>query len=255
MTETKTPDPRFNAKRLYDIYQMKIRIRERICGGLPKNPDLLEGFIKAKTGHNDEITKEQVAEAKEAILEPTVEQSWCCFHGDKEKGLYILTRNLKSMLKQGASMLRFTVKKTGCKQIFHEGAEVKALDGGSRIYLGKMKPDGFKEGPIHVTGPQGPRSAIKRMDYVENVELEFQIWVLHTTAGETRHIGENDLIEVLTFSQENGFGADRSQGEGKFDVLGFEQIQVGDLPNMSKVDKEEKITKPAKKNGKEIAPS
>ena len=220
---------------LYDRYQIVLHIRERLCGGIPKNPDLLESFVKAKTGYDDAKTKEQVGELKDAIaptdpdaaVNEVVDASWNGFASD-EKGLYIHARNVKAMFKECASLLRITVDKRGSKQILQHGFEVKGADHPARVYLGRTNPDGQEEGPIHVQTAQGPRTAIKRVDYVEDVMLSFEVWTLkkqnNSDAEKKRHIGEDDLKKMLALGQENGLGADRSQGSGKFDVIEFSAV-------------------------------
>ena len=147
-------------------------------------------------------------------------------------------------------MLRFTTDKRGCKQIFQHGFEVKAPDGGERLYLGATGTLPFDEGPIHVQTPQGPRTAIKRVDYVERPSITFEVWVLSTHASETRHIGENDVVQMLRFAQENGVGADRSQGRGKFDVTGFDVLQRAE----KRAEGAEKPARAARKWGNEKKP-
>lgn len=219
---TKAAINQFDAKSLYDVYHVGIKMRGRLYGGTPRNKGLIEAWVKARTGCDDKITKEQVEAALDLVVDETAEKSWVGFHGD-DKGLFIAANNAKAMLKQSASMLGILKKKRGSKQIVSEGMEVKAVDGTDRIYFDKTAPDGVDERPIHVQTAQGPRAALKRSDYVEGVEIMFSIWVLKTAPAETRHIGEQDLVQILTFSQENGLGADRSQGAGKFDVVMFEK--------------------------------
>lgn len=218
---------RFSARNLYDVYRVKIAMTDKLCGGRSRNPDLLESQVKAQLGYDDEQTAQLTDEARAQMLDTVVEKSWVGFYRDEERGIYIETRQIKAALKQCASLLGITKAKIGSKQILHEGAEVKALDGGDRIYLGRQEPDGYDEGPIHVMTAQGPRAAIKRVDYVKNAVLEFEVWVLWTAGGEKRHIGEDELVQMLTFAQENGIGADRSQGRGKFSVVEFERVQSG----------------------------
>lgn len=213
----------FDAKALYDRYDVTIKIRDRICGGTPRNPELLKGWIAATTAHNDETTTAQEKAARENLLQPTEEKSWNGFPGD-EKGLFVWSRQVKALFKECASMLRITVTKQGSKQIFQHGFEIKGTVADDRIYLGKKAPDDFAEGPIHVQTPQGPRTALKRVDYVQSPTLSFQIWVLKTNANEKRHVSEDDLRTMLTFGQENGLGADRSQGSGKFDCVSFVRV-------------------------------
>jgi len=219
----------FSADGLYNKFAVKLKFRHRLYGGCPKNPDLIAGWIASRTEHDDDLTKKQVAEAVEEVSavegNVTEEKSWVGFYIDPAGGVWVPANNVKAMLKQSASMLGIFKKKRGSKQIACEGMECKGLGADAmRIYLGKQEVDGFEERPIHVQTPMGPRSALKRVDYVDQPTIEFEIWVLKTAKAETRHIGVDELVEMLRFSQENGLGADRSQGAGKFDVVGFEVL-------------------------------
>jgi len=213
-------DDRFQARNLYDVYNCTIKFTDRLCGGVPQNKDLIETWVKARTGYDDELTQAQTKEAVNDLVDDVMEKSWVGFFSD-ERGLWLHSRNVKAAFKQGASMLRLTKTKAGSKQIFNEGMEIKSATGDHKLYFARKKPDGTEEKPIHVMTAQGPRTALKRFDYVNGVILKFEIWVLKTAPQESRHIGEEDLVKVLTFMQENGIGADRSQGEGKFEVIEF----------------------------------
>jgi hypothetical protein len=219
-------DERFNPRRLYDVYRVTVTVRDRVCGGMPKNKELIKTWVESTTGYSDEKSEKLTQENAELVVNEVAEKSWIGFPED-EKGLFIPARNLKAMLKQSASLLGVTKKKLGSKQVLAEGMEVKAVDGGDRVYLGKKKVDGTDESAIHVMTAQGPRTALRRMDYVTKPTLTFEVWVLGTAAQEKRHVGEAELIEILTHAQENGCGASRSQGEGKFDIVEFEKISTG----------------------------
>jgi len=224
---TKKTDDRFNAERLYDRYRVQIQIRDRICGGMPKNPDLIKNWVEATTGHADEISEKLIQENAELVVNEVAEKCWNGFPEDAKHGLFVPCRNIKACLKQSAQLLGIYKNKRGSKQIMAEGMEVKGneFEGRSdRVYLGKKMPDGTDESAIHVMTAQGPRTALRRMDYVTKPTLSFEIWVLKTAAQETRHIGEEQLVEILTHAQENGLGASRSQGEGKFNVIEFQKI-------------------------------
>lgn len=214
----------FNSEPLYDVYNVSIKMRERIYGGTPKTKEMIRTWIESRTKYKDAITDEQVETAEEVMGEAAEERSWMGFQEDAN-GLFIDTNNIKAMLKQGGSILGIFKKKRGSKQIMCEGMEVKTMKGTSRLHLEREEPDGYLEKPIHVMTAQGPRTAIKRADYLENIEFSFSIWVLKTAAAETRHVGRAEIVRILTFSQENGLGADRSQGAGKFDVVNFQQVQ------------------------------
>ena len=232
------PEREFDARKLYDIYQCTIAMRDKICGGTPRNEDVLRSAIIARTGHEDDVTREQITEAIanspkgsaaseiDEMVEEKIEKSWNGFPKDGAKGIFIWCRQVKALFKESATMLRVTVDKRGSKQIFQHGFEIKGPDVADKLYLGKQEPDGFDEGPIHVQTAQGPRTALKRVDFVSQPKLQFEIWVLTTHAADKRHIGENDIRLLLTFAQENGLGADRSQGRGKFDVIEFARLKA-----------------------------
>ena len=223
------PDARFICKPMYDIYECTIQMRDRLYGAVPKCEKSFHKVVAVRTKHDDEQTVQQVEELTEEMKDKSPEPSYVGFLRDEKEGLYVKANSVKAMLKQGASMLRITMDKTGSKQILREGMEVKGLVHPMRIYLDRQQPDDTVERPIQVSGPKGDRSALKKADYVERVMLTFHIWVLGTHPSETRHVGEKELIRILAFSQENGLGGDRSQGEGKFDVLKFEKIQTATL--------------------------
>jgi hypothetical protein len=236
-------DEDFDSRELYRVYKIVIQLRDQLRGGIPKNPELIRSWIVASTGHNDELTEEQVQQV-EQLVETAAEKSWCGFMGDGN-GLFLPSRNIKAMMKECAQVLGFFGNKNrGSKNVFQHAFEIKPVDNyrSDRIYLMKMPPDeedeggvsdatrwgdpdGTDEKPIHVVTRQGPRTALKRTDYVTKPILQFEIWVLATHPAETRHISTQAFIEMFKLAKENGLGAERSQGHGKFDILSFQQIQ------------------------------
>lgn len=227
----------FDSSVLYERWGVVIRMREQLHGGIPAKKELLRKWVESRTLDSgkikaDEQTDKQVAEEEarneEAPAVPEEEDSWNRFHED-EKGLYIQTANVKALIRECLSVIGILQKKRGSKQILQHGLEVQPVGGrGSRLYLDRTAPDGREEKPIHVVGPQGPRNAIKRTDYVEGAQFGFEVWIKHTSPQETRHLGEAELKHALLLAQEDGLGADRSQGHGKFDVVWFEKIGTSD---------------------------
>lgn len=207
---------------LYDIYNVTIQIRDRICGGQPKNKDLIRSWVEATTKFKDEKSEVLTQEHLDLVVSDVADKNWIGFPSD-DQGLFLQSRQVKACIKQSASLLGITKKKIGSKQILAEGTEVKSMMGGDRIYLGCKQPTGTDESAIHVVTAQGPRTALRRMDYVEKPIIQFEIWVLKTDGNEKRHIGEDQLCDILRHAQENGLGASRSQGQGKFWVTEFKK--------------------------------
>ena len=210
----------FDSSELYDRYNVTIKIRNRIMGGVPRSAEIIEAWVKARTGYDDALTKAQTEEALATQVSEEAEKIWTGFPGDG-RGLFVATRQIKAMLRESATMLGITKKKRGSKQVVQHGLEIKGPDHEQRVYLGVTEASGSDEGPIHVMTAQGPRTALKRQDYVDEPTLSFTIWVFKTAPQETRHLGEKEIVKMLTFAQENGLGAARSQGHGKFDVIEF----------------------------------
>ncbi len=214
----------------YSKYRIRLAFRDRVFGGYPKNRELIRSWIKSRTGHDDEQTDKQVAEAEAALEGQLLEEStWTGFPRD-EVGVYLDSRAVKAMLRECFSVARIFVQKPGTKQIFQHALVVDGLQNQDRIYLEREdgthlgEPDGNIERPIHPDTAQGKRSALKRADYAERVEVEFLLRVLKTHPQEGRHIGRDELELALVIGQEDGLGADRSQGFGRFDVIKFDRL-------------------------------
>jgi len=208
---------------LYDSYCVSIEVRDRLDGGVPRDPELIQKWVESKTGHADEQTQAQIEDHMpdvDAATEDVASKMWCGFKRD-DQGPFIETRQVKAMFRECATVLGITSKKRGSRQILQHAFEIKGDGGGPKIHI-TAKDEGTDEGPIHIMTPKGPRSAIKRTDYVgPGSTLFFEIWVLSTAPQEKRHLGESDIRRMLGMAQENGLGANRSQGSGKFNVTNF----------------------------------
>jgi len=212
----KEPGPLFKIGKidemeLYKKYRVKIKFRDKILGGIPKNPEMIKGWLAGRKVPKEEINEraEKIAEEVQATEE---EKAWTGFKSDK-KGIYIEPRQIRAMLKEAAFVKRMT-RTPGFRDSINHGLFIKP----EKIYLtrdGKeiKEPDGYEEKPIHVIGPRGKRTELKREDFVEKAEAEFEIWDATTV------ITKKDLQIMLTLGQEIGLGSSRSQDFGKFDIV------------------------------------
>lgn len=232
----------FSPERLYNRYNVMLEILDRIDGGTPKDPNLIEGWIKAKTGFDDARTAEIVAEHKldpdkaaALLLEERKDAQWCGFRRDAI-GHFIETRQLKAMMREALTNVGFAKKRRGSRNVMQHGVEVRGHKGGPKVYLtdheGQPLGDPMtEERPIHVQTPQGPRSALTKTDYFgPGTTVLFEIWVLGVPSQEERSLNRQQVVDMLTFAQQNGIGANRSQGSGKFRVVLFEEVGSGALP-------------------------
>jgi hypothetical protein len=139
------------------------------------------------------------------------------------------------MFKEAASVLEITRGKGSVqiKQVLQHGFFIKPAHINFYRDNGSLQiPDGYEERAIHVMGFMGPRTALKRYDYVEKAEIKFQILVTKPFSGEKAQITSDMMNRMIELAQEIGIGADRSQQMGKFDIVEFtkkEEIQTKNI--------------------------
>lgn len=224
--------------RMHLTAKVTIQVRRHLCGGTPKNPDTIakwiEAVVKDKSAvrdlaeqarrdmGTDDLTPEQISEMAKG--------SWNGFRSD-EQGLFLEARCVKALLKESADAVG---RKLGVWALKKQIAE-RMFVTGHAVYLGRGEPDGFVEGTIHLEDRfGGSMAALKRVDYVEAPRLIFHVRLLDlpyqtssSAPGGKKIIQPLDMLAVLLHhGQDLGLGADRSQGEGTYDV---ESIEVVDL--------------------------
>jgi len=126
------------------------------------------------------------------------------------------------MMKECANILKKRLNLTAAKarvaeRFFVEEPEIYLMRDGSYV----TEPDGQLVGAIHVTTRQGPRTAIKKQDYVANADLTFTVKALNEPmeTKDKKKIHPEDMLKIiLDYGQDIGLGKDRSQGGGTFQV-------------------------------------
>lgn len=221
---------------LWTKYRARLQFRGKCMGGVPKDPKLIEGWLRAKAGINDveelqmalvrtmnergaevgpEMNYEELVKASEQIAGSRETSG---FKRDSRYGLYLESRQLKSALREAVNILyagdRWGVTKKSPKSFFVE----RVFPTPDQVYLGRREQDGTDMVLGHVTGPQGPRSTLGYHEYVQQAEITFDVLVARDA------IQAEHWPDIWTLMEENGLGALRSQGYGKFDVLAWDKI-------------------------------
>jgi hypothetical protein len=137
--------------------------------------------------------------------------------------LFLHERNIKAMLRECCQVLSLNRKLRGLKQVNQHGLFVKGQLGTDRVYLEDPETgeyitavSGELVSPVHAwTG-----TSIKRTEYVHRPRLRFDLWIIDGSPWT-----DEAWQAVWTLAQENGIGACRSQGYGKFDLLTFERFE------------------------------
>jgi hypothetical protein len=229
----------------------------RLAGGIPSDDKVAEGWLKTKlVGDRDDLLRQAVAEtmaergitADEAAKEvdtlqhlhgfkraacpdcttPTTVSDPTC--GGKHE-LYIEGRQAKSMIKEAANvrwpwpMYNWTInglRRSGAVKGDGKGKSTLSYIAEhvfvqeDRILLGVTEPDEIEQRFVHTWRGSG----------IQYEEIIREATVRMTVATDHDLTEEQWAVLWLT-AQQIGIGSSRSQGFGRFEVVGWEPLQLG----------------------------
>jgi hypothetical protein len=237
---------------VYNFRTVTLQLTTRIYGGTPQRPDVIEAWLRSKTGVKQQaelaaMTKRTLLELDPDLAEQAkgmtpfelmklaseklaASQTTVGFKKDRPNGLFIESRQVKAGLKEAIN-IQLAGKMLGASGRYQgKGAKnwlaERVFVGPERIYLGKPEFDGLELFVGHVSGPQGPRSTLTYYQYCTRPTISFLCATL-----------QNEIIDThwpaiwLTF-QSNGLGALRSQDAGRFTVTGWEKAEPVPLASL-----------------------
>ena len=233
-----------NQSKLWTRYRAQITFRDKIMGGVPRNTELVEGWIRSKSGITDEeeikslvrrtmiengtwrddMTDDEIQSASKqvAALKQTTG-----FKRDAVMGLFIESRQLKAGIKEATNILfPWTGGSSKQKEAYGIGKSMKSFlaervfVSPDRLYLGQAEPDDVELMIGQVSGPQGRRSTLGYHEYVAGATIDFDVLVAHDV------IKQEWWVDIWSLMEENGLGALRSQGHGKFDINAWDKVSL-----------------------------
>lgn len=194
-----------------------------IAGGTPTDPKVAEGWLKTKLATTDDLIQQAVAEvmaergvtADEAAAIVDERKHLNGFKRD-DNGLYIEGRQLKAAIKEAANVAaaagKLPLRKWGLtgKGLLGWIAEhVFVVE--DRLYLGTEKPTGVNQRFVHTFRGSG----IQYEEYVEDARIDFTVITDHKFTDE-------QWAMLWITGQQQGVGAARSQGFGRYEVTRWE---------------------------------
>lgn len=198
----------------------------RIAGGTPTDPKVAEGWLRTKLGvDKDDLIREQVAQvmvergvtADEATKIVDTSKHLNGFKRD-EQGLYIEGRQLKAALKEAASVAVAAGKLNGRgwgktnKGLLSYLAE-HAFVVEERLHLGVNEATGIAQRFVHTFRGSG----IQYEEYVDDAKVDFTVIADHDFSNE-------EWATIWTAGENQGIGASRSQGFGRYAVTRWDRI-------------------------------
>jgi hypothetical protein len=195
-----------------------------IAGGTPTDPKVAEGWLKTKLGlDKDDIIREKVAETMvergvdigEATEIVNAQKNLNGFKRD-QNGLYIEGRQLKAALKEACSVAVAAGKipqrgwgKTNKGIQSYLAEHVFVVE--DKLHLGVEEADGINQRFVHTFRGTG----IQYEEYVNNARIDFTVISDHDFA-------EKEWAMIWMCGEQNGIGASRSQGYGRYEVVRWE---------------------------------
>ena len=226
------------------LYTVKVTL-SRIDGGIPAHPDVVANWLLSHEIEEESLEK-KFAEGtlKEEEIEEQMEKITNTFMVNEAGEPCIEARCVKAALKQAAGVMGLYAI-PGLRELLKEGTEVyQMVDGKPATVPGLIPLRGdeiqVETKPMHCIGPQGPRTALKRVRYITNAKIEFAIRVLDRAACVAAFPGADKAKlrkQYNTFTLDavraileyvfkfTGLGANRSTGCGKGFDLVIEEVK------------------------------
>ena len=216
---------------------MTLIFKDKLCGGVPKSEKAIEGWIRTNVEDKSKLDQ-MISDTKEAMkvdelskedVDDLAKSAWNGFKQD-EHGIYVEGRQIKSMFKESANVIKNVLNVSAFKARVAERVFVVE----DKVYINNeddvrfKEPSGFYEGMVHAMTAMGKISALKRVDYVESASISFTLRILDeklVTKDKKRMDIPTYIMHLITHAQENGLGAERSQGNGKFTCDFFGEIE------------------------------
>lgn len=207
-----------------------------LTGGVPTDERVVEGWIKKNLGAtNEDLIREMVAKTMverkvpvdEAVEDAAMTSRLVGFRRDGSRHtvehspedkcageLFMRDYQVKAMIKEAAN-IRWPKRRgwgesnKGTKSFFAEHVFVVP----ERIYLEMDTPHGINQRFVQTWRGAG----ISYEEYINDAKVHFQVITDY-------EISKDDWAELWVTAEENGFGASRSQGSGKFVVTKWEMV-------------------------------
>lgn len=220
---------------------LKMTFTTPLCGGVPRDPEIIDRWVDTRTATEAQHTKleaeaeekggkiQTVAEVKQervdtvdSLVEVTEQDKvWVGFSRD-EKGLFVRGANLRAHLKDCAGVVGPHAKKgdvpdmpqvlnfraKAVNAIYIKQDRLHILNGDAQVV---DKATGFRDATLSVMTAQGPRTCLKRVDYLQPAIIEATILLY---PGE---INRDWLMVLLDYGCVHGFGQDRSLQFGRYE--------------------------------------
>jgi hypothetical protein len=231
----------------FQQYEAELTFEDKLMGGVPKKPDVIEAWIRSKAGIEDEqevrrmvvrtlqeqgvelpdipesanitdLTYDQVKKAAESIAGQQ-QTTGFKLNGD---GIFIESRQIKAAIKEAVNIGFAGLPKKdlwGPTKKSPKGFTAeRVFPDPSEIVLGREQPDGIEQVIGHIKDQHGSRSTLGYHEFALKPVISFTLKVLDDS------IKPEWWARIWAIAELNGIGALRSQGYGRFKVTKWNRL-------------------------------
>lgn len=200
---------------MFKDYTVEMRFEERLCGSVPLSKELVRPWLEARKPTKKPEEGKSIEEIEKEVqdsVEEAVEKTTLGFQ--KHTGvLFVRGGTIKAHLKDCSNQIKEVLK---IKALRAKVAN-KVYVGEYRVFLytpeGKLaseKDDEFQQ-PVHVMTPQGPRNALKIIQFLSFPHISFTLKIL-----EDKEVNVDVIASIFEYGSIHGYGGERGMGEGRY---------------------------------------
>lgn len=221
-------------------YHVTLQCIDKLVGGVPSEESVIKGWLKARMDLDDRDLQEladqtmrdrfpdrqpSADELAEALMESDAAPSVNGFKRHPVTGELVYEgRCMKAAIKEWANSAYPGTDWPGKRDVssgFRKGLMSTLVE---RVFvdevyigLGVKEPTAIEERIKHVMTPQGPRSSINRVEYVQEPSISFTLRV------------RDDFLpwsawgRIWQAGEQIGIGADRGRSDGRFQLVAFDK--------------------------------
>ena len=215
---------------LFTRYDVLLRFTNELCGSVPQNPDMVQGWLDSRSPEAKPAEARGLAEIQEEVFDtlanPTEEKKISVLGFQRQDGaLVVRGATIRSHIKDCARQLsRYVVGKVKGESSF----AVRVIN---TVYVVEewvpilkdgqpaQEPDGWVEKAFSAMTPRGPISAFKRFAYVSRPSLSFTLSVL---GGAVKRA---DIENVLQYGGLHGYAGERGMGYGRYMIETLKEVE------------------------------
>lgn len=216
--------------------ELEMRFTVPVCGGVPRTDDVVKQWVEIRKASEaahakmsgvqtmEQVTAERLKTIDPLDVDDEMNKVWVGFSRNEDGHLFVRGGSLRAHIKDAAQVLGPMFKREkglgDCKQVKVFAAKLK-----NALYVmedqllmldenGKpvTKATGHRDATMSVMTAQGPRTCLKRVDFIEPCKMRATLQLL-----EGCEITQQHLAACFEYGSVHGFGQDRSLQFGRYE--------------------------------------